>query len=274
MRQLVAGVLLLALTACADPDQGRCGDGCADPDYPRGVRIESFGSVSVRVPAGWGLGYTCATSRAGPYVGRPGPCRAPAGRQPPQEAVWFASPLPVGHAESGGVPSETIAIGGQHLTVAVRSPSLRRRTLASASTNERADPNLCGLRAHGVGPGLVLRPRWQVREMSVCAYAEDGALVWSERSRHPLRAEAFRAAFLRASRRAPSDRKLPPPAVIVQLGGSAPGTVTSQEFALSFGPPAVNASDRTAPLTAALLHALRSAGLSLYVPRAALPVED
>lgn len=159
------------------------------------------------------------------------------------------------------------------MTVAVRSAGLRRRTLASARTNERTDPNLCSLRAHRVGPGLVLQRRWQVREMSVCAYARDGSLLWSERRQDPLRAEAFRAAFLRAARRAQADRTLPPATVIVQLDGSAPGTVTSQQFAISFGPAAVNASDRTAPLTAPLLRAMRSPGLRLCVLGSALPGE-
>jgi hypothetical protein len=183
------------------------------PPVPPDWRYESYAGVQVQVPPTWGWGAApvrddrfaghlagCGTSRAAvrppdgradvpaltPFVGRPSTVTGPCvpwgdGVLPSSDAVWFASPLPVGVSDLGPVGAETRSVGGQRVTVFSHDRALRQRILSTARPVE-VDGNGCP-----TAP-VVQSTRGPRRldpvSLSVCVYTQgsDGAaLLYSER---------------------------------------------------------------------------------------------
>ena len=233
MKAILAMVgLVLALAGCVGP--GRAGpggiDGAGEPRtdepaaestavVPPSWRTESWHDVTLRVPPTWHLGYSPISDRgyvldcadnatpAAPYVGRPvygsdmcvrsNPDQV---RAPQQEAVWFESPLPVGELTPDvGVPSRTVRVGDQRVTVAVRDADRRDAIVASATVFGAADGNGCASRPAAADQGsLPTEGSGEVRTMGVCAYDPDGRLIWSGQGGR-AQGEVFARAFLSAA---------------------------------------------------------------------------
>ncbi len=180
---------------------------------PTDWRYESYDGVQVQVPADWGFGGApirasffqgrlgaCGANQAAvlsaaddasyvssatPFVGRPSMMSDACvtwgsdGSMPTTDALWFASPLPVGVKAVGPVVAETRAIGGQHLTVFSGKSALRRQILGTAQvvdTDANGCPRSAVLQATP-GPAE-LTPS----SLSVCVYSQDtgtSVLMWS-----------------------------------------------------------------------------------------------
>lgn len=184
---------------------------------PATWRAESYGGVEVEVPETWGWGgapfrsdlfahrlgacgadqaavqsdadHASYISQATGFVGRPVQmsdlCVAwgADGVFPSGNALWFASPMPVGvEAVRTGTVAETRAIGDQHVTVFSHSSALRRQVLGTAHT-VGVDANGCP--STGVQrptPGRATVGSAEPTSMSVCVYSQDSgatALEWS-----------------------------------------------------------------------------------------------
>jgi hypothetical protein len=181
---------------------------------PQSWRHESYDGVEVEVPDTWGWGGAplhsdvfggpeslgaCGAGTATvqsaqdpvPYIsahtgftGRPVAMShlclpwGSDGIMPTGDALWFASPLPVGTREVGPVVAETRAVGSQHVTVFSGDPVLRGQVLGTARAVD-VDANGCPARAV-LRPGGPTQPHPDA--MSVCVYSQDtgtSVLLWS-----------------------------------------------------------------------------------------------
>jgi hypothetical protein len=173
---------------------------------PDDWRYESYAGVQLQVPDTWGWGSSpirstffpgprhlgsCGTDQAlvlssagdssyasamTSFVGRPAKTTracvsyGAAGSMPVAQAVWFASPLPVGVKSVGSTIAETRAVGGQRITVFSPQPSMRRKILGTAEQVD-VDANGCPTRAvttPTAGPAGLMPD-----SMSVCVYSQD-----------------------------------------------------------------------------------------------------
>ena len=202
---VVAGGVSFAALHGSGSDDGQV---AVDPGtVPADWRYESYDGVQVRVPPTWGWGGTPTTSggtitscgdstkavvvpdtvgaepvRGRPFVGRPvmmsDACQVSDGEPavPATDAVWFGSPLPLGTRTSGDQVAQTIAAGGQHVTVFAGNDTLRAEIVSTVEA-VRVDGNGCP-----TAPVAAPAPRPQgdpsPQGLSVCVYDQD-RLLWS-----------------------------------------------------------------------------------------------
>ena len=189
------------------------------PAIPSGWRVESYAGVQLRVPPTFGWGgapesLACGVTRAFvipgsaayeavpegiPFVGRPAmmtdACEGGDYYPTPEvTAVWLGSPLAVGAAvTAAGPPSDTIAVGGQHVTVFAMDATLRAQILGSARA-VAVDDNGCP----SIPPTLPSGTDSPApSSLSVCVYRGD-ILLWSGR-RGSAQASAYREVYGRTS---------------------------------------------------------------------------
>lgn len=181
---------------------------------PAAWRYESYGGVQVQVPATWGWGGApihsevfggsglggCGADQAAvrspddhssyitsltPFTGRPvkmsDQCVAwgSDGTMPRTDAVWFASPLPVGEKLLGAVVAETRIVAGQHVTAFSRDPQLRRQILGTA---QQVDVDANGCPTQPVLTSVAGAGSAVPESLSVCVYSQDtgsSVLLWS-----------------------------------------------------------------------------------------------
>ncbi len=233
---VVALVGAIAFAGHTSRTRGGRIDGGPEP-VPPDWRYESYAGVQIQVPPTWGWGGApardarfaghlggCGTSRARvgqgadsadgsagtPFVGRPstlvGPCLpwGSPGILPSSDAVWFASPLPVGLRHLGSVEAETRTVGAQAITVLSHDRALRERILATAR-QVTVDGNGCPTApvTHStVGPR-----RLDPVSLSVCVYTQDpggSTLLYSERL-----PQLSALGYQRAVQQAPGPRPAP-----------------------------------------------------------------
>jgi hypothetical protein len=192
---------------------------------PEDWRYESYAGVQVRVPADWGWGGsptgsgdrpTLCTSLSAvavpnidglrltdhtPYVGRPvmlsDACQGGVAARawPAVSAVWLGSVLPVGTDGSEGQVAETVAVGGQHVTVFSTDQELRAEILSTVE-HVAVDGNGCP-----TAPVTEPAPRPSgdptPEGLSVCVY-DQGHLLWSA-SKDAQAAHDYESAFAQAT---------------------------------------------------------------------------
>jgi hypothetical protein len=216
-----------------------------------GWRLESYGGVELSVPDDWGWGGTPVNPGIGggdvcevrgatiardgtrdanatmelPFVGRPvlqsDACAsiAPQNARPDVDAVWFASPRPVGTTGD----ARTVAVAGQRLSVFTANAELRDRILASVRVVGEVDGNGCPRTPDG-DPGRVAG---MSTDLVVCAYVEQSgrtALLFSAR-RGQATAEAYEKALGAAPRTAITPCPVQPRTEKVLVGRVAGGRV-------------------------------------------------
>lgn len=266
-------------------------------DVPTDWRVESYAGVELRVPDTWGFGGSpvrsdsfggrhlgaCGANEAAvlsaaddasyassvtPFVGRPAVMTSRCvpwgsdGVMPGTDAVWFASPLPVGVKNVGSVLAETRAVGGQRVTVFGDDSALRRRILGTARV-VATDDNGCPAAAVQLptrGPAG-LHPS----AMSVCVYSEDTGepvLMWSGHVTGSG-ARAYDDA-VRADLRPGRPCRALPHGRWVALG--LHGDAGTRWDVVDLGCSAITRLDGTAALTEATVHDWGLDGVAAYAP--------
>ncbi|HET7431357.1 MAG TPA: sigma factor-like helix-turn-helix DNA-binding protein [Nocardioides sp.] len=269
-------------------------------EVPQTWRYESYAGVQVQVPDTWGWGGaplhsdvfrgkaalgSCGSSTAtvkSPndpssyissvtgFTGRPVRLSylclswGSDGIMPRADALWFASPLPVGVKDLGSTVAETRAVGGQHVTAFSAQSALRRQVLGTA---EQVATDASGCPARPVLQPADGPARVQPDALSVCVYSQDSGssvLLWSGQvpaAGARAYADAFRVA---GSAAAATTCPTVPTGTWVALGlhgaGGTRWDLVDLSCARVRGP-----GGAQAPLTPATVRAWATGGVTAYV---------
>lgn len=302
---IVAPIAYLGLTSPAGEDHRvadrRGTDPAQVPPAPDDWRVESFHDVEVNVPADWGWGGVpspqsgdllyCGdgafalpgkTGDAGgaavPYVGRADfgmtdLCIQGSDTSPVSPFVWLGSPLEVGAADIGGVPTRTVQAGSVRVTVGDADDVESQQILSTVTALGDADANGCAtIRAYEEDSPL--GDVSGVTSVGICVYLQQdpGAefLAFSSRTRGDAAGQIFGAIRETPMATDPVCAEIPesPPGRVVMHFETAKGPVTVTAV-MGGGCPGYGSR----PLTPDNVRPWASGALGLYISAGDLPAD-